>query len=136
MPDSAITPARSHAQLVVSDVAVSFGGVPVLSGVDLAVTSSSRWAVVGENGRGKSTLLHVLAGTLQPDSGTVTRVGTLGLAQQEMLTTDTRTVGRVVADAIADSLCALAELDAASLGLASGETKDDERFATDRKSVV
>ena len=130
MPDSTITPARSHAQLVVSNVAVSFGGVPVLSGVDLAVTCSSRWAVVGENGRGKSTFLHVLAGTLQPDSGTVTRVGTLGLAQQEMLTTDTRTVGRVVADAIADSLCALAELDAASLGLASGEIKADERFAT------
>ncbi|WP_373937550.1 ABC-F family ATP-binding cassette domain-containing protein [Rhodococcus qingshengii] len=130
MPDSTITPARSHAQLVVSNVAVSFGGVPVLSGVDLAVTCSSRWAVVGENGRGKSTFLHVLAGTLQPDSGTVTRVGTLGLAQQEMLTTDTRTVGRVVADATADSLCALAELDAASLGLASGEIKADERFAT------
>ncbi|NMM92297.1 ABC transporter [Rhodococcus sp. SRB_17] len=129
MPDSTINPARSHAQLAVSDVAVSFGGAPVLRGVDLSATSTSRWAVVGENGRGKSTLLHVLAGTLPPDSGTVTRIGTLGFAEQEMLTTDTRTVGQVVADAIADSLSALAELDAASLGLTSGETKADERYS-------
>src|SRR5699024_10106224 len=75
--------------------------------VDLTVTPTSRIAVVGENGRGKSTLLHILSGALPPDEGQVSRIGTLGIAEQEMSTTDRRTVGQVVADAIADSLTAL-----------------------------
>ncbi|CAM5697580.1 ATP-binding cassette domain-containing protein [Streptomyces purpurascens] len=33
----------------------------------MKVSPRSRWGVVGENGRGKSTLLHVLAGLLAPD---------------------------------------------------------------------
>src|SRR5699024_5482750 len=60
---------------------------------------TSRIAVVGENGRGKSTLLHILSGALPPDEGQVSRIGTLGIAEQEMSTTDRRTVGQVVADA-------------------------------------
>ncbi|MBB3037010.1 ABC-F family ATP-binding cassette domain-containing protein [Hoyosella altamirensis] len=132
---STITPARSDAQLVLSDIAVAFGGTPVLSGVNLSVTPTSRWAVVGENGRGKSTLLHVLAGTQAPHSGTVSRVGTIGLAQQEMLTTDERTVGQVVADSIAESLAALSELDAASLSLALREPEADERYSVALEQV-
>src|SRR5699024_7539713 len=90
---------------------------------------SSRIAVVGENGRGKSTLLHILSGALPPDEGQVSRFGTLGIAEQEMSTTDRRTVGQVVADAIADSLTALDELDAAGLALAEGEDGAEARFA-------
>ena len=43
----------------------------------------------------------VLDGTLLPDSGTVQRTGTLGVAEQEMSADDDRTVGQAVADAIA-----------------------------------
>lgn len=113
-------PARSRAQLTVSDVSVMRGMTEVLNSVDLALTPTSRVAIVGENGRGKSTLLHVLAGTLLPDSGTVQRIGTIGLAEQEMNSSDQRTVGQAVADAIALSLEALARLDSASHRLASG----------------
>lgn len=121
--------ARSRAQLVVSGVSVTLGTQRVLFDTDLTVTPTSRVAIVGENGRGKTTLLHVLAGTLVPDEGTVSLVGTLGLAEQEMSTADRRTVGEVVADAVADSLAALAELDTA--GLALGENTDgaEERYA-------
>ena len=69
-------PARGRAQLIASDVSVMRGATPVLNHVDLTLTPVSRVAIVGENGRGKSTLLHVLAGTLAPDSGTVQRIGT------------------------------------------------------------
>ncbi len=113
-------PARSRAQLIASNISVMRGTTSVLHHVDLTVTPVSRIAVVGENGRGKSTLLHVLAGTLTPDSGTVQRIGTIGVAEQEMDASDHRTVGQAVADAIAEPLAALARLDAASHALTDG----------------
>lgn len=122
-------PARHRAQLTVSGVSLMRGTTPVLNDVDLVVSPSSRVAIVGENGRGKSTLLHVLAGTLLPDSGTVQRIGTLGLAEQEMTAADSRTVGQAVAEAIAKPLAALAALDAAAGALADGGDEAAEHYA-------
>lgn len=122
-------PARERAQLIASDVSVMRGAKPVLTHVDLTVTPSSRIAIVGENGRGKSTLLHVLAGSLEPDSGIVTRIGTIGVAEQEMEAGDSRTVGEAVANAIAPALDALTALDAASLALASGSDAASDAYA-------
>ncbi|MFA7499360.1 MAG: ATP-binding cassette domain-containing protein, partial [Leucobacter sp.] len=122
-------PARHRAQLTASDLSVMRGVTPVLNHVDLVVTPSSRVAIVGENGRGKTTLLHALAGTLPPDSGTIQRIGTLGLAEQEMNSTDNRTVGQAVAEAIAEPLAALAALDAAAAALADGSSEAAEQYA-------
>ncbi|SMG24425.1 ABC-F family ATP-binding cassette domain-containing protein [Agreia pratensis] len=122
-------PARQRAQLIASDVSVMRGARRVLNHVDLALTPSSRVAIVGENGRGKSTLLHVLDGTLVPDSGTVHRTGTLGVAEQEMSAGDDRTVGQAVAHAIAEPLDALASLDAAARALSVAAPGADERYA-------
>lgn len=122
-------PARHRAQLTVSGVSLMRGTTPVLNDVDLVVSPSSRVAIVGENGRGKSTLLHVLAGTLLPDSGTVQRIGTLGLAEQEMTAADSRTVGQAVAEAIAKPLAALAALDAAAGALADGGDEAAAHYA-------
>lgn len=122
-------PARQRAQLTVSDVSVLRGATTVLNRVTLTVTPTSRIAIVGENGRGKSTLLYVLAGTLAPDAGTVLRTGTLGLAEQEMSAQDHRTVGQAVADTIADSLDALADLDRAARALSAGTDDAAARYA-------
>ena len=122
-------PARGRAQLIASDVSVMRGATPVLNHVDLTLTPVSRVAIVGENGRGKSTLLHVLAGTLAPDSGTVQRIGTIGVAEQEMDASDQRTVGEAVADAIAEPLAAVARLDVASHALADGTDATAAEYA-------
>lgn len=53
----------------------SFAGTPALRGVDLALRPGSIHALVGENGAGKSTLMAILAGLLQPDSGTLLQDG-------------------------------------------------------------
>lgn len=121
--------ARHRAQLIASDVSLMRGATPVLHHVDLTLTSSSRVAIVGENGRGKSTLLQVLAGALVPDSGTVQRIGTIAVAEQEMTAADSRTVGQAAADAIAEPLAALAALDAAALALADNTDRAEEQYA-------
>ena len=122
-------PARQRAQLTASDVSVTRGATPVLHHVDLTLNSASRVAIVGENGRGKSTLLQVLAGALVPDSGTVHCVGTIGVAEQEMTADDNRTVGQAVAEAIAEPLAALAALDAAARALADHTARAAEEYA-------
>jgi ATP-binding cassette subfamily F protein 3 len=48
---------------------VELGGTPILAGVDLAVLRGERVGVVGDNGAGKSVLLRLLAGELEPDEG-------------------------------------------------------------------
>jgi len=47
------------------------GSLPALRGVSLRVLPRSMTAVIGANGSGKSTLIRILAGLLQPQSGSV-----------------------------------------------------------------
>ena len=57
--------------LSASALTKSYGGLQVLSGVDLTVDRGSRLVILGLNGAGKTTLLRILAGHEQPDSGQV-----------------------------------------------------------------
>ena len=50
-------------------MASSSAGTPILAGVDLTVLRGERVGVVGENGAGKSVLLRLLAGELEPSEG-------------------------------------------------------------------
>ncbi|EYF04543.1 ABC transporter ATP-binding protein [Chondromyces apiculatus] len=52
-----------------------FGGREVLRGAALRADPGTLCALVGSNGVGKSTLLGVVAGILEPDAGTVTLDG-------------------------------------------------------------
>ncbi|SNY76640.1 macrolide transport system ATP-binding/permease protein [Nocardia amikacinitolerans] len=101
----------------------------VLSGADVTVSAGSRLAIVGENGRGKTTLLHVLAGTLTPDAGTVSRTGTLTLVEQTLHVADERTVGDLVEEAVGDSLTALDLLESATEALAQGKPGAADAYA-------
>ncbi|MFC7186982.1 ATP-binding cassette domain-containing protein [Halorubrum yunnanense] len=55
----------------VADLAVSFGDVPVVSGVDLRVERGELVGLVGPNGAGKTTVIRAIKGALTPDSGQV-----------------------------------------------------------------
>jgi ATP-binding cassette subfamily F protein uup len=61
-------------------VAKSYGSRSVLSEITLGVSAGERIGVVGRNGDGKSTLLQLIAGLEQPDSGALIRAGDLHLA--------------------------------------------------------
>jgi branched-chain amino acid transport system ATP-binding protein len=58
--------------LRLDSVAVAFGGLRALSGVDLDVAPGERLAVLGPNGAGKTTLFNVIAGDIPPTEGSVT----------------------------------------------------------------
>ena len=59
--------------LSLKDVSLAFGGPQVLDRVSLSIQRGLRAALTGRNGEGKSTLLKVIAGQLEPDSGEIVR---------------------------------------------------------------
>ena len=68
------------ALVTLRDVTVRFGGPPVLDAATLSVEKGERACVTGRNGEGKSTLLKLLAGQMEPDSGEVVRAKGLKVA--------------------------------------------------------
>ena len=64
------------AQLEVTDLHVSYDGVPALNGVSLKVEAGQIVALVGGNGNGKSTTLRAIAGLNKADAGEVRFDGT------------------------------------------------------------
>ncbi|GAA2381190.1 ATP-binding cassette domain-containing protein [Nonomuraea africana] len=129
MSTDTVRRARARAHLNATDLRLARGGRPVLTGVDLTVSPGDRLGVVGENGRGKSTLLQVLAGTLVPDSGSVHRAGTLGVADQEMPIDDHRTVGGLIDVELAQVRAVLRAFEAATLALAEDRPGADQAYA-------
>ena len=63
--------------LSLQNVKLAFGGPNILDDVSLVLTRGMRAAITGRNGEGKSTLMKVIAGLIEPDSGT--RVAAPGL---------------------------------------------------------
>ncbi len=57
--------------LQLKDIALSFGGTPLLTSAELSVAPGERVCLVGRNGSGKSTLLKIAARAVEPDSGSV-----------------------------------------------------------------
>lgn len=65
--------------LSLKDVSLAFGGPQVLDRVSLSVHKGLRAALTGRNGEGKSTLMKVIAGQLEPDGGEIVRAPGLKL---------------------------------------------------------
>ncbi|MFC1823748.1 ATP-binding cassette domain-containing protein [Thermodesulfobacteriota bacterium] len=91
------------ALLSLQDVSVNFGGPPLLEKVNMQVEKGERVCLLGRNGEGKTTLLRLISGRMEPDSGEITlHKGTrvAGLSQ-ELPTGLTGSVHEVVAGGLA-----------------------------------
>ncbi|WP_372454202.1 ABC-F family ATP-binding cassette domain-containing protein [Nocardioides mangrovi] len=120
-------------------VSKSYGIRPLLSDVSLGISAGERVGIVGRNGDGKTTLLEVMTGIEEPDTGRVSRQRGLliGYLHQGDELEDTHSVREAVlagrsdhewaADPrtreIVDVLLAGVDLDRAVLGLSGGERR-------------
>jgi ATPase subunit of ABC transporter with duplicated ATPase domains len=82
----------------VERASLALGTAQVLDEVSLGVLGGDRIGVVGRNGGGKTTLLRVLAGDRDVDSGRVTRAGvsSVGMLAQEDVLDPSHTVTQAV----------------------------------------
>jgi len=70
-----VPPASTSALINADRISKSYGIKPLLDEVSLGVHEGQRIGVVGLNGGGKTTLLEILGGVTEPDSGRVSRTG-------------------------------------------------------------
>src|SRR5829696_823783 len=85
-------------------VSLAFGHLPLLDDVNFQIDPGERVAVIGRNGSGKSTMLQILSGDLQPDAGLVLRqpgVRVARLVQDVPLSAD-RSVATVVGEGLGE----------------------------------
>ena len=94
--------------LTLQNSSLAFGHLPLLDGADLRIESGERICLVGRNGTGKSTLLRVISGEVEPDRGSIWRAPGLRVARLEQ---DVPGEGdRTVFDEVADGLGELGTL--------------------------
>ncbi len=116
--------------LTLDAVSLAFGHLPLFERASLQIDAGERIALIGRNGSGKSSLLKVIGGAVQPDAGTVWRAPGVRTARLEQ---DVPLVGtRTVFDEVADGLGELGSVVAAYHHAATAVAEiphDDDRHA-------
>ncbi|HCA39884.1 MAG: ABC-F family ATP-binding cassette domain-containing protein [Phycisphaerales bacterium] len=75
--DFQATERKTKKLLALHSVAKSMGGKQLFHSLDLMLSPGRRIGLLGANGVGKTTLLRLMSGDLQPDSGTIKRAADL-----------------------------------------------------------
>ncbi len=86
------------------DLSIAFGAAPLFEGLSFGVFEGDHVGVVGPNGSGKTTLLRIMAGLLEPSSGTraARRRLRVGYVEQDPTFPEGSTVESVLREAIRD----------------------------------
>ncbi|MBU8870938.1 MAG: ATP-binding cassette domain-containing protein [Gemmatimonadales bacterium] len=91
------------ALLELKDLTLALGGPPLLKDATLRVEKGERICLLGRNGEGKTTLLRLLSGELEPDSGAIHRQAGLriGVLPQEVPPHLAGTIREIVSEGLA-----------------------------------
>lgn len=111
--------------LTFRNVRVTFGGPPLLDGIQFQVEAGDRLCLLGRNGSGKSTLLKLISGEIPADGGDVTRQQgvRVTLLSQELPPGLSGTVFDVVSEGMGNASSLLAEYHHLAHRLATGESE-------------
>jgi ATP-binding cassette, subfamily F, member 3 len=119
--------------LAVSDVHKAFATDIILSGASLRLDRRQKAALLGRNGTGKTTLLKILTGQMEPDRGSVqlARGAKIGYLRQEAPVSEGRTVLEEAEEARREQLALKQRLEALELRLEDHPTPEEiEEYAT------
>lgn len=80
--------------LVSSNITMQFGSKPLFENISVKFGNGNRYGLIGANGSGKSTFMKILAGTLEPTQGNVSRDPNerIGKLRQDQFAFETFTV--------------------------------------------
>ena len=81
----------SKLMLNINNLSFYFGGRAIFEDASLQVKPKDKIGLIGLNGKGKSTLLKLIAGEYQPDEGSISKSGdcTIGFLNQDLLSYQT-----------------------------------------------
>ena len=83
------------------NISYSYDGTPLIDGLSIKIMRGDRVGLIGNNGVGKSTLLRLLLGQLQPQSGTIKLGTNLEIAYFDQLR-EKLDPNRTIADIVGD----------------------------------
>lgn len=88
----------------VSNASVSFGSTTIFRDVTFTMGEADRWALIGRNGAGKSTIIRLITGAMEPTVGTIARKSAMRIAllEQHRVFEPTHSVWDTVADAFVE----------------------------------
>lgn len=116
--------------LSVSNISVQFGSKKLFDDVSFIVNPRDRIGLVGSNGTGKSTLLKVINGMLESDSGIIagSKHTTIDYLPQDGISYSGRTLYEEVYSGVSDIASIKEEIDEINNELAQREDKDSEEY--------
>lgn len=88
--------------LKLTQVSLAYGATPLLEEVSWQIARGERVCIIGRNGTGKSSMMHIVKGDRLPDTGEVWRAPGLKIGElpQELPVADDRTIFDVVAEGL------------------------------------
>ena len=114
----------------INNLSVHFTGTYIFENVSFLVNDRDRIGLVGKNGTGKTTLLRIIAGNMEPETGTVTSPSgnTIGYLPQEMSTTSLKNVMGETIEAFQEAIELKKQIDRVTEDLAQRTDFESEGY--------
>jgi ATP-binding cassette subfamily F protein 3 len=118
--------------LTLDHISLQFGGRVLFDDLSCMIGPHDRIGLVGSNGTGKTTILRVITGIVQPDAGTISKAKfvTVGYLPQEGIAVSGRTLYEEAESAFEDVLEVQRELEDARQSLARLSPESEEHTET------